>query len=163
MTKFGRGHGLPGTVWATGMPVVMPELFRADRFLRREEAIKVGLTFGVGLPFDYDHPRAWVMTFLSAQGTPIVRRFEVWVPDDRGSAFVYLAGMYGEEDAVRPARIAADEGLLGRALATGLPSVSEDCRRDAPWLLSAGEHGQALAMPLLGTDGQIKTITVWRL
>ena len=165
ITKFGRGFGLPGTIWATGMPAVIPEIYRADRFLRREEAIKVGLTSGVGLPFDFDPPRAWVMTFLSAQGTPIVGGFEIWVPNDQRLALVYLAGTDAEDKVERPAQLPEGKGLLGRVLATGLPSASEDCRRDAPWLLRRGEDadGEVLAMPLLATDGRIKAITVWRL
>ncbi|GLS43747.1 GAF domain-containing protein [Methylobacterium brachythecii] len=165
MTRFGRSFGLPGTVWATGMPAVLPELFRADRFLRREEAIKVGLTSGVGLPFDFDPPRTWVMTFLSAQGTPIVGRFEVWVPDEQGLALVYLGGLDTGENGERPARVAAGDGLLGRVLSTGLPSASEDCRQDAPWLISTDGDttGQALAMPLLSADGRIMAVTLWRL
>ncbi len=165
MTKFGRGFGLPGMVWASGMPAVLPELFRADRFLRREEAIKVGLTAGVGLPFDFDPPRTWVMTFLSAQGTPIAGRFEIWEPDASGTALTYLAGIEAGASEARPARIAAGEGLLGRVLATGLPAASEDCRADAAWLVGAdaAATGEALAMPLLGADGRMKAVTLWRL
>ena len=165
ITQFGRGFGLPGTVWSTGMPAVIPELYRADRFLRREEAIKVGLTSGVGLPFEADPPRAWVMTFLSARGTPIVGRFEIWVPKDGKPTLSYLGGVDDADTAGRPERVAAGEGLLGRVLATGLPGASDACRRDAPWLLPARADGdgEALAMPLLDPDGRITAVTLWRL
>lgn len=164
MTRFGRGHGLPGMVWATGMPVVMPELYRADRFLRRDEALKAGLTCGVGLPFDYDTQRSWVMTFLSALGTPLARRFEVWVPVHGDPGVIYQGGLSDEADSARPARIAPGDGLVGRVLATGLPCATEDCRTDAPWL-KASDAGRddAVAMPLLDADGRTKAVAVWAL
>ncbi|KAB1076184.1 GAF domain-containing protein [Methylobacterium planeticum] len=162
MKRFGRGFGLPGSVWAADMPIVLREIYRSERFLRQEEAQQVGLTLGLGLPCNYDPGRTWVMVFLSARGTPIARSFEIWRPDAEGRHLVYDAGL-SEDEAARPARIGLGEGLLGKLLSTGVPAISEDCAADAPWL--AGPDGQggraALAIPTLDPEGRLKAITAW--
>ncbi|GJD98296.1 GAF domain-containing protein [Methylobacterium isbiliense] len=166
LTKFGKGHGLPGLVWASGMPLVMRELYRAERFLRHKEAVKVGLSIGLGLPFDYDPGRTWVMAFLSALGTPIARRFEIWLPDASGERLVYESGVSDAEEqpnAARPRAIARGEGLLGTVLASRLPATTQDCAAGAAWLTGeAGETVAALAFPILNADGALKAVTVWR-
>lgn len=168
MKRFGRGFGLPGAVWAAQMPLVIRDLYRSNRFLRREEARTVGLTHGLGLPFDYDPGRTWIMVFLSALGTPIAERFEIWVPD-RDGGLVYEAGLSEASTDVpgadRPDRIAAGEGLLGAVLAAGLPVATEDCASDAPWLVDAParmDRHAAIAIPSLAADGTLKAVTAWR-
>ena len=168
LKRFGRGFGLPGAVWAAGMPLVVRDLYRSDRFLRREEARQVGLNLGLGLPLDHDPPRTWVMVFLSALGAPIAGRFEIWVPDGEGR-LVYEAGLSeggaDEAEGTRPAAASAGEGLLGQVLATGLPATSADAGADAPWLVAGDERRTthaALAIPTLHPDGTLKSVTVWR-
>ena len=168
MKRFGKGFGLPGAVWAAGMPMVFREIYRSERFLRQEEARQVGLTLGLGLPFDHDPGRTWVMVFLSALSTPIAGRFEIWVPDGHGG-LVYESGLSEAERDVsaagRPIRIAAGEGLLGAVLASGLPVASADCAADASWLVDPGEPAEAhaaLAMPCLDAAGTLKAVTAWR-
>ncbi|WP_375455124.1 GAF domain-containing protein [uncultured Methylobacterium sp.] len=168
MKRFGKGFGLPGAVWAAGMPMVFREVYRSERFLRSEEARQVGLTLGLGLPFDHDPGRTWVMVFLSALSTPIAGRFEIWVPDGHGG-LAYESGLSEAErdvpSAGRPARIAAGEGLLGAVLASGLPGASADCAADAAWLVDAAERAErrpAIAVPSLDAAGALKAVTAWR-
>ena len=166
MKRFGKGFGIPGIVWGTGMPVVVREIYRSERFLRHEEAKQVGLSLGLGLPCNGAPDQTWVMVFLSALGTPIAERFEIWVPDGSGG-LVYESGLSegGADDTPRPASIAAGQGLLGRVLATGLPVTTEDCGADAPWLVGASEPAgayAALAIPTLAVDGTLKAVTAWR-
>ena len=79
-TKFPRGFGLPGRTWKAGMPLIIKDLHNAKGFLRWEEASEIGINCGVGIPYAIGD-ETWVMTFLSAQATPIARRFEIWVPN----------------------------------------------------------------------------------
>jgi hypothetical protein len=166
MKRFGKGFGLPGTVWATGLPLVIRDLYRSERFLRQEEARAVGLTLGLGLPSPYDPARAWVVTFLSAFGTPIAERFEIWVPRGDGLAYdSWLSEGHQEAtDPQRPAAVGPGEGLLGRVLAQGMPVASADAAADAPWLAAPGEDGRhpALAIPTLAPDGSVRAVTLLR-
>lgn len=76
------------------------------------------------------------MTFLSALGTPIVRRFEIWVPDTRRGGLVFQAGI-GEEGedlakAYAACTIERGAGTLGHAWRAGIPAIARaaECRRD---------------------------------
>lgn len=166
MKRFGRGFGLPGAVWASGLPLVIRELYRSERFLRQEEARSVGLTLGLGLPSPYDGERTWVVAFLSALGTPIAERFEIWTPRDGGLAYdAHLSdGARDEGDRRRPGVIAPGDGLLGRALATAAPAATEDAAQDASWLLEAGDASAhaAIAIPQLAPDGTVAAVTLLR-
>ena len=167
LTRFGKGHGIPGAVWASDMPLVLRDIFRSDRFLRRKEALQVGLNLGLGLPFNYDPGRTWIMVFLSALGTPIAGRFEIWLPDATGTRLVYDSGLSeGDADqaaATRPASIGPGDGFLGRTLATRLPVIVEDCGTDSPWLVQAGEGPlPAISLPTFSPDGRLKAVTAWR-
>ncbi|MGY4453664.1 hypothetical protein ACVWZR_008324 [Bradyrhizobium sp. i1.3.1] len=79
-TRFPRGFGLPGRIWKAGLPLIIKDLHDARSFLRWEDAAKVGINLGVGVPYRTGTDQTWVLTFLSAQATPIARRFEIWVP-----------------------------------------------------------------------------------
>ena len=126
-TKFRPGFGLPGMVWQSGMPVIAQDLLSSKRTLRRDSDVKIGISKGVGIPCSFDNRQAVVMTFLSALGTPIARRFEIWVPTEDGNALRFgtgdcdqrphLAECHGE------ARIAPGEGAIGEAWQKGIPTV----------------------------------------
>jgi hypothetical protein len=91
-TKFPRGFGLPGRTWKAGMPLIIKDLHNSKRFLRWEEASEIGINCGVGIPYTTSPDQTWVMTFLSAQATPIAKRFEIWVPNPSRSALVFQSG-----------------------------------------------------------------------
>ena len=91
-TKFPRGFGLPGRAWKAGMPLIIKDLHNAKSFLRWEEASEIGINCGVGIPYTTSSDQTWVMTFLSAQATPIARRFEIWVPNPSRTELVFQSG-----------------------------------------------------------------------
>src|SRR6188768_1851197 len=91
-TKFPRGFGLPGRTWKAAMPLIIQSLHDSKRFLRWEEASEIGINCGVGIPYRTSAERTWVVTFLSAQATPIAARFEIWVPNESRSALVFQSG-----------------------------------------------------------------------
>ena len=84
-TSFRKGTGLPGLAWESALPVFMPDLGKGTRFLRSDSAEKVGINRGFALPCTSTDRANYVMCFLSARATPIVRRFETWLPADDGS------------------------------------------------------------------------------
>ncbi len=71
-TKFLRGEGLPGRVWAEQRPILLEDLSASKAFLRAEAAVSVGLAFGLGLPVptpDGLH----VVVILSSLAQPVAR------------------------------------------------------------------------------------------
>jgi len=126
-TSFRPGFGLPGLVWQTRQPVVMTDVGYSTRFLRAEEALKVGINKGLGLPSPYLEGQHYVMTFLSALGTPIAHRFEVWVPDASREHLVFEAGDCDRkpdfDHHLHFTRIERGQGVLGQVLLTGKPQI----------------------------------------
>jgi hypothetical protein len=158
-TSFRPGTGLPGEVWQSKMPVVMNDLGRSHRFMRFAGAQKAGITTGLGIPVFHDPTQAYVMTFLSAKGTPIARQIEVWAPDSDGG-LRFLAG-YSESgrdlDACYASTfIAPKQGTLGRVLLTGAPSIGDDLPRTSNGK-RAVELTSMLAIPVL-EHGRCKAI-----
>lgn len=163
-THFPPGEGLPGGVWAADTPILMRDLGSGYRFIRADSAGKAGLTTGLGLPVPVPGGKTYVLTLLSARGTPIARRFEVW--DARAarvgqSAEAVLAdgicareGKLWDED--NPRRITAWAGPIGRVLATGLPLVEGGGAG-----LPAG-YSSMVALPIHGSGG-IDHIVAWYL
>jgi hypothetical protein len=149
-THFPRGQGLPGGVWSAMTPMLLRDLGSGYRFIRADSAAKAGLTTGLGLPVPASDGTTRVLTLLSARGTPIARRFEIW--DARpakvgaGNTAVLADGICAREgrlwDEDNPRRVAAWQGVIGRALGTGVPQVHSG----APGL-SAG-YDTMVALPI---------------
>ncbi len=122
-TSFRAGTGLPGLTWAQRQPVFLPDLGRGSGFLRADSALKVGINRGFAIPCATPGPQQYVLAFLSALGTPIARRVEVWRPDaDAGvlrlrDGFCEMTGPLSDAGtAVEPG-----QGSIGRCWFTGLP------------------------------------------
>lgn len=161
-THFPHGQGLPGGVWAARTPILMRDLGSGYRFIRADSAAKAGLTTGLGLPIPLPSGRSCVLTLLSAKGTPIARRFELWdarasrVGKDGGA--VLADGICAREgplwDEDNPRRVAAWQGLIGRVLGSGLP-VAESAAPGLP-----GGYGAMVALPL-HQGGELAHIVAW--
>tara|TARA_R110000737_G_scaffold348343_2_gene381940 strand:- start:435 stop:1376 length:942 start_codon:yes stop_codon:yes gene_type:complete len=164
-THFPRGQGLPGGVWASQTPMLMRDLGSGYRFIRADSAGKAGLTTGLGLPIPVPGGATYVLALLSALGTPIARRFELW--DARAArvgkaekSAVLADGICAREGALwvgeteEPRRVAAWQGVIGRVLATGLPAVESGT--------SALTHGYdtLVALPI-HLDGEVAHIVAW--
>ncbi|MGC8203651.1 GAF domain-containing protein [Aliiroseovarius sp. PTFE2010] len=132
-THFPRGQGLPGGVWAANTPMLFRDLGSGYRFVRSESAGRAGLTNGLGLPVP--SPSApTILTMLSARGTPLARRFEIW--DARAakvgqkSEAVLIDGICAREGSLFndevERRISAFKGPVGQVLGTGLPLVEQN-------------------------------------
>ena len=124
-----RGFGLPGLVWENGLPQLLSDLGNAHHALGNDDARKVGINKGLGVPSKYVQGQHYVLTFLSALGTPIAQRFEIWVPDARRSCLLFQDGICERDGDLNASydgvHIGSGHGLLGQVLASGLPVVSD--------------------------------------
>jgi len=159
-TQFPRGQGLPGGVWASGMPMLMRDLGSGYRFIRAESAGQAGLTTGLGLPVPTPSGEEYVLTLLSARGTPIARRFELW--DARSTTVgkekqaVLVDGLCAREGAIwnKERRVNAWQGVIGRVLGSGVPVAASG----APGL--AAGYDSIVALPI-HLDGELAHIVAW--
>ncbi|MEJ2016682.1 MAG: GAF domain-containing protein [Limibacillus sp.] len=159
-TQFPRGQGLPGGVWASGMPMLMRDLGSGYRFIRAESAGQAGLTTGLGLPVPTPGGADYVLTLLSARGTPIARRFELW--DARSTTVgkqkkaVLTDGLCAREGAIwnKERRVNAWQGVIGRVLGSGVPVAASG----APGL--AAGYDSIVALPI-HLDGELAHIVAW--
>lgn len=130
-----RGRGLPGSAWERGMPVVIDDLSRSNTFLRARNAAQAGITTGLAIPFNHMNSDVHILTLLSAKGSPIARRFEIWTRDEQKqvlrfdsghcSAATDLAQHYAQ------AEIRKGEGPIGEAWLTGRPLVANGAHEDS--------------------------------
>lgn len=130
-THFPYGQGLPGGVWSSKTPILMRDLGSGYRFIRADSAGKAGLTTGLGIPVPVPGGQTFVLTLLSALGTPIARRFEIWdarvakVGKTGGAILIdgicARDGKLWDEDA--PRTVAPWQGHIGRVLGGGVPVV----------------------------------------
>lgn len=161
-TQFPKGQGLPGGVWAAMTPMLIRDLGAGYRFIRAESAGKAGLTTGLGLPVPVPGNKTYILTLLSALGTPIARRFEIW--DARAAKVghakdaVLIDGICAREgrlwDEENERRVAPWQGQIGRVLGSGLPVLESG----APGL-SAG-YDTMVGLPIYrGTE--LAHIVAW--
>ncbi|MGB3247367.1 MAG: GAF domain-containing protein [Sulfitobacter sp.] len=161
-TQFPRGQGLPGGVWSAKTPILMRDLGSSYGFIRSESAGQAGLTTGLGLPIPVPGGKVFVLTLLSALGTPIARRFEIW--DARSSkvgketAAVLLDGICSQKGPLwndeKERRVTAWQGLIGKVLGTGLPVVETG---PSP---ATADYQSAVAMPIYA-QGEVSHIVAW--
>jgi hypothetical protein len=151
------------------MPLLIKDLHDTKSFLRWEDAAEVGINLGVGIPYSAANDRTFVLTFLSAQATPIARRFEIWVPDATRSRLVFHGGDCSEKTdlAARYAgkSIGKGEGSIGGAWATGMPALNDDLSQDgsiSASLARASGMNQIVALPVI-EGARLKAMLAWYL
>ena len=166
-TAFRKGTGLPGLAWATGQPVFMEDLGKGGRFLRADSALKVGINRGFAIPCSVPGPDSYVMAFLSALATPIVRRFESWLPDADGSHLQRSEGFCESAGALDMGhaedRVEKGQGALGRAFASGVPLISQHAVSEPGGVGSAARAaglGTVVALPVLH-DSHGVAVVAW--
>ncbi|WP_102222915.1 GAF domain-containing protein [Acidimangrovimonas sediminis] len=171
-THFPRGQGLPGGVWAAQTPILMRDLGSGYRFIRAESAGRAGLTTGLGLPVPVPGGETYVATLLSARGTPIARRFEIWDAREarvgkarggkgggcKGGGAVLIDGICEREGPLwnedTPRRAAVWEGPVGQALGSGLPQVLSGAAS-----VAAG-YASMVALPI-HRGGEVAHVVAW--
>lgn len=157
-----KGSGLPGNVWQSYMPLIIPDLGNATSFIRHHNAKEAGITTGLGIPFRNSLGEEYALTFLSAMGTPIARRFEIWVPDKEQQNLLLLSS-HNETGNTQTAqhnasRIKRGQGLMGMVWMTGCPAISHNLEEDG---LVTGDVpknlNSALVMPV-NDGGRLKAV-----
>ena len=166
-TKFPRGFGLPGRTWKADMPLIIKDLYNSKRFLRWEEASEIGINCGVGIPYKTSPDETWVITFLSAQATPIAGRFEIWIPNEQRDALVFQSGDCSKGtdlDAIYAAKpIGKGTGSIGGAWATGMPAINDNLKHDtsvAAALAHASGINQIVVLPVI-EGALLKSVLAW--
>ena len=107
-----------------------------SHFIRANNALAAGITTGIGIPlYGADEQEvSTVLAFLSSNNTPIARRFEVWRRKGEAESLTFATGIDQARDVIETEdsgrRIGAGEGLIGRALAEGIPVVAEGVESD---------------------------------
>lgn len=123
-----RGRGLPGGAWELGGPLILNDLGSSNTFLRARNAAEAGITTGLAMPYLDTEDGVQVLTLLSAKGTPIARRFEIWTPDGESEALRFAAGHCeaGTDLTAKYAGVAVSkgEGPLGEVWLSGKPQVT---------------------------------------
>jgi len=165
-TSFRKGIGLPGLAWQAGAPVFLPDLGKSGRFLRADSAIKVGINRGFAIPCASRGPVNYVLAFLSALATPLVRRLEIWSPAGSDGQLYRAEGWCEAQGLLPPASdlgIAAGQGLIGRAFASAVPMLSERAGDEAgPVGAAAADAGatSVVALPVL-RHGRAASVLAW--
>lgn len=161
-TQFPRGQGLPGGVWASNSPILMRDLGSGYKFIRAESAGKAGLTNGLGMPVPAPGGLTYVLTLLSARGTPIARRFEIWdarsAKVGQANEAVLIDGICAREGPLwndeKERRIAAWQGPIGKVLGAGLPVLESG----SPTI--AAGYGSLVALPIYH-GGELAYVIAW--
>ncbi len=166
-TQFPSGQGLPGSALKTGGAVLFRDLGAGYRFIRAESAADAGLTTGLGLPAPSTNADHYVVTLLSARGTPIARRFEIWSAAPDGT-LTFLDGLDAAgETAFQPGEaptFAPGAGAIGQVAETGVPLAADGLE---PATAGPGEAGAVragltaiVALPI-HRDGRLAQVAAW--
>ncbi len=165
--KFRKGFGLPGLAWESGTPIVMGDLGRTKKFIRRQSAETSGITRGLGIPLGDRDDGTWVLTILSALSTPIAGRFEVWLPSDDGNGLVFNTGICesGADlgGAYEGLSVSKVDSALGRALHDGIPWISTSIEDEDPEVSAsckAAELSRLVAMPVYSGE-KLNSVVAW--
>jgi hypothetical protein len=147
--KIMKGQGLPGGVWKSKEPMIMKDLSQSATFMRAKKAAKEGITTALAIPAWIYEKDAYVMTFLSAKGTPIARRFEIWEPNNESRTLSFKDGYsHGNKDLVElyeNVEISKEDPILGKVWKTACPVLTKnDTMEYAP-----GDCDNVLALPIL--------------
>ena len=133
-TAFARGVGLPGRVWDNARPEILADIGAGERFVRRDEAVRVGINRAIGIPCPTPDGKPWILTCLSARNSPIAGRFEHWRRSPEQGGLTFVDGYC--ESGIELARLYADKvisdgaGVLTRACRKGVPLLDEDLATD---------------------------------
>jgi len=160
---FRAGHGLPGMVWASGMPQIIPDLGRTSHFLRADAALRAGIEHGLGIPCG-SAASPCVVTMLSGSETPIARRIEIWVPSEGGDSLRFHDG-YCDLDPDFGAdlslfAIKSGAGALGRALSERTPQILLDPATEGGVVMGRASRvglRSMLALPIV-VDGNLAAV-----
>lgn len=131
--NFPQGAGLPGRVWESNRPELVPDVSDAKTFLRSSGDGGRELSVGLGLPLMSGVKLQSVLLLLSARAAPIARVHEIWEPAaDAPGTLVRRHGLYGQlghfaraSDGLSFSTQDGGEGLPGRVAHLAEPLLIE--------------------------------------
>jgi hypothetical protein len=164
-TRFRPGTGLPGMAWEAGAPVLMADLGKGSKFLRADSAQQVGINRGFAMPCSVPGADVYVMAFLSALATPLVRRLEVWRPGAEGRGLQRSEGFCESEGTLGAAAgvVPFGEGALGQAWTDAMPVVAQPASAQAGpvgFAARGADLRALLALPVLNAD-RVVAVLAW--
>lgn len=126
-TSFMPKQGLPGRVWQSRLPDIIPSLWPASEFVREEIAAVAGLTTGFAMPIVENGTITSVATLLSSSDMPFAKVMEIWLPDDDGKVLRCFKGYYGRHtdflDPESDITFVPGQGLPGQVWQSGMPQL----------------------------------------
>lgn len=128
-----RGRGLPGTAWESGKPLIIDDLGSSSSFLRARNAAEDGITTGLAIPLQRHDMAAYILCLLSAKGTPIAHRFEIWQPNVEGKLQFdsgYCDSGIDLKERYQQQQFTKGEGILGLVWLTGQPRIGNFSKID---------------------------------
>jgi len=163
--SFQKGSGLPGTILDYRIPQIVANMTSSEFFLRASNASLDGINTAFGIPFIYNEQHEYVLTFLSACGTPIAQRFEIWLPDRNHDYFSLFTG-HSEipNDVFSFNKVKKGQGLIGQVWLTGCPAISHSPADDSFISDNAKQDNinASVAIPVI-EDGALKSIVSFTL
>jgi hypothetical protein len=157
-----KGEGIPGQVWASGMPVLIEDIGQPAIFVRGVEAQKAGITTCLGIPIADHGQQTYLMTFLSAKATPLAKRIQIWIPDAQGKHLICQQGYSKTNNELaqifETLTVSKGEGALGRVWLTGMPVITGD--HEAEYNPELDSLSAMLAIPVI-ESGKLKAIVTF--
>ena len=144
----------------------MADLGRVAGFLSADSAQRVGINRGFAFPCSGRHDDTWVMAFLSALGTPIVRRFEAWKPDARRTRLLrnggFCEGSGVLDDGADGPALGIGKGSIGRVALTGMPALCANVKDEPVVGADAAAAGleSLVAIPVT-SGGRLRSVVAW--
>jgi hypothetical protein len=129
-SRFRRGEGLPGAVWATQQALVWRDL--GSHFVRAEHAAAAGIDAAVGFPCFHGRELVGVVTLLLTASTTTPACIEVWNHDDGLDVLRHGGGLYANTGEVEKLskllQFPYAAGLPGLTWSRGIPVMQDDVR-----------------------------------
>lgn len=135
-SRFRRGEGLPGAIWATERALAWRDL--KTHFVRAELAATAGIDAALGFPWFVGRELVGVITFLLTASTGAAAAVEIWNHDDTIEVLRHGGGLYAHaEEFERVSKLVQfpyAAGLPGLVWSRGVPVVLDDVRASSEFV-----------------------------
>ncbi len=144
--SFGMGEGVPGKVWETRSPVIVPDVFQSH-FARVDAARQAGVTSLLALPVvEGDHVRAVVMLICDDSGGAEAA-FEVWSRDNRdelGLSAEFYANLQRFSQFSKHVKFPRGASLPGLVWEDGIPRIANGLTAENGFSRASGTGAEGL-------------------
>jgi hypothetical protein len=165
-SRFRRGEGLPGTVWASERATLWRDL--GSHFVRAEHAATAGIDAALAFPWFVGRELVGVVTLLFTTSSETPACAEIWNHGGDVDVLKHGGGLY--VNAPELERVSGllqfpyGAGLPGLAWSTGMPLVIDDVRASHEFVRAepAARAGlrRALAIPIFRERKVVHVLTL---